>query len=335
MNSIALISKLHPYKEWKQITSIINKTSIYMSGSLPRFASTSASVCSSSDSFFNQDSRSSKTHEDCFSHKDDPRPPFKSPFLADASLSLLCSALAASQLLPRGARQSAEVQERVLSGLETARAKPSSMCSTHVSMTHSPLLAPSMLLPAAKVEHQPLHTPHQTSAASVFANSRKVKIDQKIQTKTWIQQIIRAIEEDLGKSATKCANRYCARVQERGMKTEAMKRKMRGRKEWLCGVCLKAFDEGQFCEFCGQIYLDTKNEAALDGQEWAQCEAGKKCSRWAHVGCLARRFGITREIVVDDSFKYSCCQCLLKVGGKRAERRGKESRGQRHRRVDV
>eukprot|EP00826_Nyctotherus_ovalis_P040115 TRINITY_DN3911_c0_g1_i8.p2 TRINITY_DN3911_c0_g1~~TRINITY_DN3911_c0_g1_i8.p2 ORF type:complete len:307 (-),score=54.19 TRINITY_DN3911_c0_g1_i8:20-940(-) len=306
-----------------------------MSGSLPRFVSNSASVCSSTDSLLNQDSRSSKAREDCFSHKQDLHPLFRSPLLADAPLSLLCSALAASQSLPRGGRRSGKVRGQALDELEMAQAKGNSLCSTHASMNHSPLLGPSTLQPGARPQHQPLEAFHQTSAASIFVHSRKVKIDQKIQTKTWIQQIIRAIEEDLGKSATKCANKYCARVQEQGIKTEAMKRKVRGHKEWLCDVCLKAFDEGQFCEFCGQIYLDTKNEAALDGQEWAQCEAGKRCSRWTHVDCLARKFGITREMVVADNFKYSCYQCQLKVGGKRAERRDKESRGKRHRRVEV
>ena len=85
---------------------------------------------------------------------------------------------------------------------------------------------------------------------------------------------------------------------------------------WLCDECVLAYHKEQFCEICGQIYLnDTEEFSTLDGREWAQCEGRDKCGRWIHVECLMQKYGKTYKEVISDQFKYICCNCNL--NGKR------------------
>eukprot|EP00826_Nyctotherus_ovalis_P057546 TRINITY_DN7875_c0_g2_i1.p3 TRINITY_DN7875_c0_g2~~TRINITY_DN7875_c0_g2_i1.p3 ORF type:complete len:138 (-),score=16.53 TRINITY_DN7875_c0_g2_i1:110-523(-) len=101
------------------------------------------------------------------------------------------------------------------------------------------------------------------------------------------------------------------------------KRNIRGRKEWLCELCTLAYDRKQYCEFCFQVYLESTADCSdLDGKEWAQCEARGNCSRWSHVGCLAKEHGKDEEEVVSAGFKYICRLCTGKLGGKRRKARG-------------
>lgn len=123
----------------------------------------------------------------------------------------------------------------------------------------------------------------------------------------------------MGKKGTKCGNRYCVQVRQTKERINGNnKREIQGRKEWLCNVCLGAYDRKQFCEFCSQIYLENTGEAsALDGKEWAQCEGLDECGRWTHVECLGKRYKKTRDEVVADTFKYICCGCNEKTNKKR------------------
>lgn len=151
------------------------------------------------------------------------------------------------------------------------------------------------------------------------ANFKLLELDAKVQAKTWIELIVRAVEEDLAKTAIKCGNKYCSQVKEEGERmSSSSKRETQRKKEWLCSVCTNAYDQKQFCEFCSQIYLENTNElSALDGKEWAQCE---DCERWTHVDCLGREYNKTRDEVVAASFKYICCECNDKVNKKRKRR---------------
>jgi hypothetical protein len=150
-------------------------------------------------------------------------------------------------------------------------------------------------------------------------NKRRSKQQNKIMQKTWIKLLIRAVEEDLAKEIQKCANTCCERVTpERPRAYGWRKRNIRGAKKWLCGVCTRAYDHSQYCEFCSQIYLDEAAEvAALDGEEWAQCEVAEQCNRWAHVKCLAKACRKNRSEIVSKNFKYICCDCNSGVYGKR------------------
>lgn len=147
----------------------------------------------------------------------------------------------------------------------------------------------------------------------------KDKADKDIQLKTWLSLIIRAVEEDLAKNAPRCANRFCNKVKPKDSRWK--KRLILGERKWLCELCSTAFDAGQYCEYCIQLYLETTLEStALDGKEWAQCEEFDTCNRWAHVECLARAFKKTRNEVVADDFKYLCRGCRERCGGKRRKK---------------
>ena len=142
--------------------------------------------------------------------------------------------------------------------------------------------------------------------------------DLKLDSKTWIQYIIRAIEEDLGKTATKCGNIYCRMIKQITFYPQNNnERNINGKKKWLCDRCVVAYDHSQYCEFCNQIYLnDTWNNLTLDGKEWAQCES-VNCNSWAHVECLQKAYDKTREEVIAEEFKYICCRCKTKENRKR------------------
>lgn len=157
------------------------------------------------------------------------------------------------------------------------------------------------------------------SHESFSCNRRKVKQELKTRQKTWIKLLIRAVEEDLVKQSNKCANNCCEKVlPEKPRALRWRKRDIRGRKEWLCETCTRAYDHCQFCEFCSQIYLDETTEvAALDGEEWAQCEGAEQCNRWAHVKCLAKVCKKDRSEIVSKNFKYTCCDCNNGLYGRR------------------
>lgn len=126
-----------------------------------------------------------------------------------------------------------------------------------------------------------------------------------------MQFIIRAIEEDLARGMPSCGNRYCGRLQPDEPRKEGWdQRAMGARYEWLCEPCALAYDHRQFCQFCFQIYLENTSEfTALDGKKWAQCEGAATCERWAHVDCLAEACNKKVDEVIDESFKYICCNC--------------------------
>jgi len=150
-------------------------------------------------------------------------------------------------------------------------------------------------------------------------NKRKLKEQDKTMQKRWIRLLIRAVEEDLARQIQKCGNICCEKIlPERPRAYGWRKRNVRGSKEWLCKVCTQAYDHSQFCEFCSQIYLDeTAEVAALDGEEWAQCEGAEQCDRWAHVKCLAKACKKNRNEIVSKSFKYICCGCNNAVYGRK------------------
>ena len=72
---------------------------------------------------------------------------------------------------------------------------------------------------------------------SLTGVKEKPNLDAKIEVKSWIQAIIRAIEEDLARRAPKCANRCCSKILPIQPKAFGWKKRMfLGRKEWLCDL---------------------------------------------------------------------------------------------------
>jgi len=161
---------------------------------------------------------------------------------------------------------------------------------------------------------------------------KKSNYDVKIKAKSWLQFIVRAIEEDLGKSAVKCGNNYCDRIMQMWVKNpDCNKRNIGGCKEWLCELCTMAYDRKQFCEFCSQVYPENTTECSdLDGKEWAQCEGNGNCNRWSHVDCIAKEHKKDKEEVKSEGFKYICQQCDVKLSGKRKKLQGSNNKSSRN-----
>lgn len=202
---------------------------------------------------------------------------------------------------------------------ETTQARCSSFCSSQVSRNSSPKLSPSSILESSEVsKHRHKAQTNYKQKDLVSIHPRKKKIAWKKQASICIEILIRAVEEDLGRSAKKCGNVCCSAIQQLGIDPKLNERTLVSRSEWLCDICVQAYDCHQYCEFCYQLYLNaTDDTAALDGKEWAQCEAVDGCGRWAHVECLAKALGRTRDMVVAESFKYVCCDCEKKCAKKR------------------
>ena len=150
-------------------------------------------------------------------------------------------------------------------------------------------------------------------------NSTKTEFDSKIVAKTWIELLIRAIEEDTSKKAPKCCNKFCVQPLPINPKKHGWGQRDLGvHQEWLCKICISAYDKNQFCEFCYQIYIENTSEfCALDGKEWALCEGNELCGRWAHVDCLANAYNKSVEEIMAEDFKYFCCNCEIKLSKKR------------------
>ena len=128
-----------------------------------------------------------------------------------------------------------------------------------------------------------------------------------------IRILIRAIEEDMMKEEIQCWNTYCNKSKSKSpTEPEWKQQTILGQKVWLCENCYKAYNKQQFCEFCGQIYLESTSEfSTLDGKEWAQCEGSQECGRWGHVECLSKHHGISYSTVISNNFHYLCSNCKV------------------------
>ena len=69
-----------------------------------------------------------------------------------------------------------------------------------------------------------------------------------------------------------CANMICGY---KSYGTEAnfwSRRKFsKGKFFWLCKPCAEAYNKGQFCDYCKQIYYEGEG-TITDGKQWIQCE---------------------------------------------------------------
>jgi hypothetical protein len=84
----------------------------------------------------------------------------------------------------------------------------------------------------------------------------------------------------------------------------------KGKFFWLCKQCSLAYKNNQYCDFCKQIYLDTDDNASMDGQEWIFCE---NCKKWEHTDCeIAHGYENLAELVNQEGFKYFCVTCRKK-----------------------
>jgi hypothetical protein len=97
--------------------------------------------------------------------------------------------------------------------------------------------------------------------------------------------------------------------------------------QWLCKNCSLAYQSGQYCDYCFQIYLDkTKQNAVVDGREWIQCEW---CKKWLHTECEeANRNKDIKISLIDNNFKFLCLKCSEKQHkGLKARKRKKTKQG--------
>ena len=111
----------------------------------------------------------------------------------------------------------------------------------------------------------------------------------------------------------KCSNKLCSM---QGLSTDIeigwVRRKLGKQKyQWLCKNCSLAYQLGQYCDYCFQIYLDkTKHNAVVDGREWIQCEW---CKKWLHTECEeANRNKDIKISLIDSNFKFLCLKCSEK-----------------------
>lgn len=66
-----------------------------------------------------------------------------------------------------------------------------------------------------------------------------------------------------------CANRFCGYRGFGNNDNSWSRRKFgKGKFMWLCKACSNAYKNNQFCDFCKQIYVETGDNADIDGQEW-------------------------------------------------------------------
>eukprot|EP00743_Colponemidia_sp_Colp-15_P010397 GILK01011444.1.p1 GENE.GILK01011444.1~~GILK01011444.1.p1 ORF type:complete len:917 (-),score=147.12 GILK01011444.1:177-2837(-) len=76
----------------------------------------------------------------------------------------------------------------------------------------------------------------------------------------------------------------------------------------LCVDCHRAYEKGQYCPFCTQVWLES-DEDKVDGEKWILCEGCEQHNRlglpfrekWAHVTCVSR-FNI-------DPKRFICATC--------------------------
>ena len=81
----------------------------------------------------------------------------------------------------------------------------------------------------------------------------------------------------------RCANKLCGREGYGNNGNDWSRRKLcQGQFFWLCSPCSAAYKNGQYCDFCRQIYMETGENAETDGKEWVQCES---CVKWVHTEC--------------------------------------------------
>ena len=77
-----------------------------------------------------------------------------------------------------------------------------------------------------------------------------------------------------------CANRFCG-SKGYGNESNWSRRKFgKGQFVWLCKRCSEAYNNDQYCDYCKQIYTDSKYDADIDGLEWIMCES---CKKWLHT----------------------------------------------------
>ncbi len=149
----------------------------------------------------------------------------------------------------------------------------------------------------------------------------------------WVKILIQAVdivEAQPGKAGSagaseRCGNAFCNETHAKDdLKNGWTKWELNDGSgfKWLCGPCSAAYQEGQFCIYCEQIYRDASAKCSLlDGKDWMECE---DCGRWVHVDCVAHigEQAKIKDLLQAADFKYCCPNCLLaKKSSKKKERR--------------
>lgn len=160
-----------------------------------------------------------------------------------------------------------------------------------------------------------------------------------------IQLLIKAVDTVEGETSTsanpkmveRCGNALCSETHvEDDTKNGWTKWELNDDNgyRWLCGPCSTAYQNGQYCLYCEQIYWDASADCSLlDGKDWIECEG---CRRWAHVDCevqLGEEKKI-KELLATEDYKYHCGPCRQqadkgKKGRKLPPKTSKAKKGQK------
>lgn len=76
---------------------------------------------------------------------------------------------------------------------------------------------------------------------------------------------------------------------------------------YLCQICADAYNKGQYCDFCKQVYYDG-NSDITDGKNWLMCD---QCNKWNHIDCESEinKNHEIYDLADKDDFRYFCLAC--------------------------
>ncbi len=108
----------------------------------------------------------------------------------------------------------------------------------------------------------------------------------------------------------KCENKSCTFISQKRINLIKVKN-FKSKPIWLCYECFKAYNNGQFCFYCGTIYRDNCNDSYIDNKSWIQCDY---CELWHHIQCeeIKGSYSNISKLINDPNFKYMCLPCRNK-----------------------
>ena len=108
----------------------------------------------------------------------------------------------------------------------------------------------------------------------------------------------------------KCENKSCTFISHKKFNLIKVKN-FKSKPIWLCYECCKAYNNEQFCYYCGTIYRDNYNDSYNDNKSWIQCDF---CELWHHIQCEEIKGCYTNisKLINDQNFKYMCLICRNK-----------------------
>lgn len=87
----------------------------------------------------------------------------------------------------------------------------------------------------------------------------------------------------------------------------------------ICGLCLQAYNKGQYCYYCGAIYRKGNLKEFDDHKSWVGCDF---CNNWEHINCEENygNFPNLSTLIHNKKFKYKCPFCFVKISNLEKEK---------------